>query len=132
MSIKLQDIQQEWMAVRPIFLMRDEDEYDQSIMLLNELIDMVGLDENHIFSELMDMLGTRIHEYEEIHYPMPEASGADVLRYLMDEHDLKQADLREVGSQGVVSEILNGRRELNTRQIKLLANRFHVAPAIFF
>ena len=132
MSIKLQDIQQEWTAVCPIFLVRDENEYDQSVALLNELIDEVGSNEDHIFSELMDILGARIHEYEEIHSPMPEASGADVLRYLMDEHDLKQADLREVGSQGVVSEILNGRRELNTRQIKLLAERFHVSPAIFF
>ena len=72
MSIKLQDIQQEWMAIRPIFLIRNEDEYDQAIVLLNELIDMVGSDEDHIFYELMDMLGTRISEYEEIHYPMPE------------------------------------------------------------
>jgi len=132
MSIKLQDIQQEWTTVLPIFLIRDENEYDQSVALLNELIDEIGSSEEHIFSELMDMLGIRIHEYEEIHYPMPEASGADALRYLMDEHDLKQVDLHEVGSQGVVSEILNGHRELNTRQIKLLADRFHVSPAIFF
>jgi len=28
---------------------------------------------------------------------------------------LKQKDLSELGTQGVVSEILNGKRELNTR-----------------
>jgi len=37
----------------------------------------------------------------------------------------------EIGSQGVVSEILNGKRELNVRQIRELANRFHVSPAVF-
>jgi HTH-type transcriptional regulator/antitoxin HigA len=37
-----------------------------------------------------------------------------------------------LGSQGVVSEILSGKRELNTRQIAALADRFGVSPAVFF
>ena len=40
------------------------------------------------------------------------------LNALMMEHDLKQSDLTEIGSQGVVSEILSDRRQLNVRQIK--------------
>ncbi|MGH8506460.1 MAG: helix-turn-helix domain-containing protein, partial [Stenotrophobium sp.] len=47
------------------------------------------------------------------------------------EHGLRQADLAEIGSQGVVSEALTGKRELNTRQIKQLAKRFGVSPAVF-
>ena len=54
-----------------------------------------------------------------------------MLRFLMEEHGLTQADLLEVGSQGVVSEILRGKRELNVRQIRALAKRFHVSPAVF-
>jgi len=49
----------------------------------------------------------------------------------MEEHGLRQSDLAEVGSQGVVSEILNGKRELNVRQIRELAKRFHISPAVF-
>ncbi|HSG17040.1 MAG TPA: hypothetical protein VLE70_12060 [Anaerolineae bacterium] len=49
----------------------------------------------------------------------------------MEEHGVRQADLPEVGSQGVVSEILSGKRELNVRQIRELARRFHVSPAVF-
>jgi HTH-type transcriptional regulator/antitoxin HigA len=49
----------------------------------------------------------------------------------MDEHNLRQSDLPEVGSQGVVSEILSGKRELNVRQIRALAARFGVSPAVF-
>jgi HTH-type transcriptional regulator/antitoxin HigA len=49
----------------------------------------------------------------------------------MEEHGLTQADLSEIGSQGVVSEILHGKRELNTRQIKELSKRFGVSPAVF-
>jgi HTH-type transcriptional regulator/antitoxin HigA len=49
----------------------------------------------------------------------------------MEEHTLKQSDLSEIGSQGVVSEILNGKRELNLRQVKLLSQRFSVSPNVF-
>jgi HTH-type transcriptional regulator / antitoxin HigA len=65
------------------------------------------------------------------HHPISECSGVDVLRFLMEEHDLTQSDLPEIGSQGVVSEILRGKRELNVRQIRALAKRFHVSPGVF-
>lgn len=51
--------------------------------------------------------------------------------HFMTEHNIKQSDLKEIGSQGVISEILNGKRELNIRQIKLLAEKFNVSPAVF-
>ena len=62
---------------------------------------------------------------------MPKISGREMLRHLMDEHGVNQSALPEVGSQGVVSEILNGKRELNTRQIAALGKRFGVSPAVF-
>ena len=37
----------------------------------------------------------------------------------------------EIGSQGVVSEILSGKRDLNVRQITQPAARFGVSPALF-
>ena len=46
-------------------------------------------------------------------------------------HGLRQSDLPEVGSQGVVSEILSGKRALNLRQVQALAERFQVSPAVF-
>ena len=46
-------------------------------------------------------------------------------------NQLSQSELPEIGSQGVVSEILNGKRSLNIRQIKALAERFNVSPATF-
>ena len=49
----------------------------------------------------------------------------------MEEHDLTQSDLPDIGSQGVVSEILTGKRDLNVRQIARLSERFGVSPAVF-
>jgi HTH-type transcriptional regulator/antitoxin HigA len=79
----------------------------------------------------MDTLGTLIAAYETDHHPVPASSGADMLRYFMEERGLAQSELPEVGSQGVVSEVLNGKRELNLRQVRALAQRFHVSPAVF-
>jgi HTH-type transcriptional regulator/antitoxin HigA len=39
--------------------------------------------------------------------------------------------MKEIGSQGVVSEVLSGKRSLNSRQIKALSERFAVSPAVF-
>ena len=49
----------------------------------------------------------------------------------MDQHGLKQGDLAEIGSQGVVSEILAGKRELNIRQVRALGERFGVSAGTF-
>ena len=131
MSKTIREIQPYWTALRPYLSIRSDEDYDHAIEQMNQLIDIVGTNEEHPMYEFLDTLGTLIHAYEEQNYPMPPLRGADVLNYLMEEHGLRQTDLPEVGSQGVVSEILNGKRELNVRQIRELAKRFHVSPAVF-
>ncbi|HEX5838818.1 MAG TPA: helix-turn-helix domain-containing protein [Anaerolineales bacterium] len=124
-------IQAHWSNIAPLLTIRNEREYNAAVEHLNELIDEIGTNEKHPLYSLLDTLGTIIHAYEEKKHPVPSATGAEVLSYLMDEHGLNQADLPEVGSQGVVSEILNGKRELNVRQVRALAERFGVSPAVF-
>ena len=124
-------LQKQWSEIAPILTVRNEREYGLAIERLNTLIDEVGTNENHPLYTLLDTLGILIHAYEEQHYPIPDCSGVDLLRYFMEEHSLSQSDLPEVGSQGIVSEILNGKRELNLRQIRALAKRFNVSPSVF-
>ena len=131
MTVLPQELQQHWTAVSPLLSIRNEHEYDLAAERLNHLLDEVGTDEQHPLYTLLDTLGTLIHAYEEEHHPTPECRGPDVLRLLMDEHGLTQWDLPEIGSQGVVSDILWGMRELNVRQVRALATRFHVSPAVF-
>ena len=131
MTVMPDELQQHWTALSPLFSIRNEHEYDCAVERLNHLLDEVGTDEQHPLYTLLDTLGTLLHAYEEQHHPMPDCSGVDVLRSLMDEHGLSQSDVPEVGSQGVVSDILRGKRELNVRQIRALAKRFQVSPAVF-
>lgn len=99
--------------------------------MLDAILDEIGEDEKHPLAELADALGVFIEKHEAEHARIPEVKPAAVLRFLMQEHSLRQSDLPEIGSQGVVSEVLGGKRELNTRQIKRLAKRFGVSAAVF-
>lgn len=83
--------------------------------------------------ELADLLTLLIEDFEEKRYELPRAKPLDALRFLMDQHGLKQKDLVDVfGTPSVVSEVLSGKRELNKDHIKRLSERFHVSPELFF
>jgi HTH-type transcriptional regulator/antitoxin HigA len=120
-----------WANIAPLLTIRNEHDYNAAIKRLNELLDEIGDNEKHPLYSLLDTLGTLIHAFEEENFPIPDVTGAEVLRFLMEEHGLTQSDLPEIGSQGVVSEILSGKRELNVRQIRSLAQRFGVSSAVF-
>ena len=120
-----------WSVVDEGLLIRNDADYDKAIEVLNQLLDEVGDDESHPLFNFLEVLGTLIESYEEDYVKIPDVPGREVLKFLMDEHGLTQKDLPEIGSQGVVSEVLHGKRELNTRQIKGLSKRFKVSPAVF-
>jgi HTH-type transcriptional regulator/antitoxin HigA len=126
-----QELQHHWTAISHPLSIRNEHEYELAVERLNRLLDEVGTNEEHPLYTLLDALGTLIHAYEEEHHRIPECNETDVLHFLMEERGLTQSDLPEIGSQGVISDILRAKRELNVRQIRALATRFHVSPAVF-
>ncbi len=108
-----------------------EEEYNRIIELADYLVDTVGDNENHKLSRFMDTIFLLISRYEELHIPEPEGDPIECLKYFMEEHGLKQKDMKEIGSPGVVSEVLNGKRTLNARHIKALSKRFNCSTAVF-
>jgi len=115
----------------PVGIIRTRAEYDRAARMLDAILDEIGEDERHPLAELAETIAQFVGEYDDRKFRMPEARGTDVLRFLMEQHRLKQSDLPEIGSQGVVSEILSGRRELNVRQIAALSSRFRVSADVF-
>lgn len=123
-----------WEAFRSatdIAPIRDEAHYQRMVAMLEGLLDEATGDEGHPAMGLVDIVGDLIADYEVERHASPAATGLQALQFLMDQHGLKQADLPEIGSQGVVSEVLAGRRELNIRQVRALAKRFAVSAATF-
>jgi HTH-type transcriptional regulator/antitoxin HigA len=83
--------------------------------------------------EAIELLTLLVERYEQEQYSVPEASPAEVLRFLLQSHGLRQRDIAaDLGGESVVSEVLSGKRKLNTAHIEQLSRRFNVSPAVFF
>lgn len=118
-------------AATDIAPIRNRTHYRRLVALLEAALAQTAGDASHPLMGLVDIVGDLIEDYEREHAVMPTATGVDALRFLMQQHGLRQTDLPELGSQGVVSEILSGKRELNLRQVRALAARFGLSPATF-
>jgi HTH-type transcriptional regulator/antitoxin HigA len=111
---------------------RNERHYKAMTEFMNELLDEIGERESHPLIGLLDVVTMFVSDYEDKHEKIPDASPADVLRFLMEQNQLRQVDLADLfGSQSNVSEVLNEKREINARQARELGKRFGVSPAAF-
>ena len=133
-SAATKQIVQAWDTIQshiPISPIRNKEQYDQAVEKLNELLEIVGDNEAHPLYDILDILGTLIHDYEETHHPAPDVNGIDVLKFLMAEHQLSPSNLPEIGDEETVSQLLAGKRELTVKNIRALSRRFGVSPATF-
>ena len=132
MIVELERLSDAWTQIGEVLSVpHTEAEYLRISAILDLVVDEVGEHDSHPLASLMETLGTLVDAYEREHLRELPGDPAAVLRLLMDEHGLSQSDLPEVGSQGVVSEILRGRRQINVRQVRALSERFGVSPAVF-
>ncbi len=132
MTSLVQQAAAHWRFVAPLLNAPEtEDDYDALVAALDELLELIGDDEEYPLASLASHMGDLIEAYDDSHRPMPEVSGADMLRHLMLWHGLDQSSLPEVGTQSVISEILSGKRRLNVRQIKALTARFGLPADLF-
>ncbi len=128
---RLLPVWEQFRSTTDIAPIRDGAHYARMTALLEALLDEAAGNENHPAMELVDIVGDLIEDFEADRYPLPETTGVQALKFLLEQHGLKQSDLPEIGSQGVVSEILAGKRDLNLRQVRALSERFGVAVATF-
>lgn len=110
----------------------NSNDYERLSNILDRLLDIVGNNESHELMGLIDVVSHMISMYDEQkNYQIKNISGIKALKFLMEQHNINQSNLPEIGSQGVVSEVLNGKRMLNVQQIKKLSQRFHVSAETF-
>lgn len=73
-----------------------------------------------------------IKDYDERHYPLPEADVLEIIKEKMKERGLKNKDLEPIiGSKGHVSSILSGRREITLKIARRLIDYFHLPAELF-
>lgn len=107
------------------------DDYDHLLSLMNALADSGQAGEGGAYENLFLLLADLLEAQDRRTHPMPDATPAQALRFLMEQHGLSQSQLPEVGNQSVVSQVLAGHRQLNVRQIARLCQRFGVGPGLF-
>ena len=111
---------------------------DEELERLTEEVDSLmtkGIKQGDLSPEeenLLELLSVLIEKYEDEHYPMPEVSPNEVLKFLMEQKDLKQSHLLHIfGSSGITSEVVNGKRSISKAQAKKLAEYFKVSVELF-
>ncbi|MCI0467372.1 MAG: XRE family transcriptional regulator [Beijerinckiaceae bacterium] len=68
-----------------------------------------------------------IAAYEERKWPRRAPGIADLIRHLMDQHDLKRADLVSIlGTPSRVSDVLRGKKGLSMAMVQRLRARFRI------
>lgn len=82
--------------------------------------------------KLLKLMVLLIEDYESRTYQLKTAAPHEVLQELMQARGLKQRDLWQIlGSKGVTSEVINGKRGISKRQAKALGDFFHISPVLF-
>jgi HTH-type transcriptional regulator / antitoxin HigA len=107
-----------------------EAEYERALAIAEGLT--FQQDKTSAEIQLLKLLVTLVEAYENENYPMEHVAPHQLLQNLMQEHNLRQADLVNlIGSRGVVSEVVNGKRKISKAQAKSLGQLFGVSPGLF-
>ncbi len=107
-----------------------EEEYERILKVVEQLT----FKKNRTIEErtLHKLLVTLIEAYETPNYQIDQAAPHEILQHILESSGTRQADLIGViGSSGVVSEVVNGKRSISKAQAKALGDYFKVSPTLF-
>lgn len=108
-----------------------EEENEHFLAEVEKLIDK-GERRSPEEDKLLELMTTLIEAFEEKHYPIPDAPPHEVLQELMRARGLRQRDLLSIfGSDGIASEVFNGKRNISRTQAKALAEFFRLPVELF-
>ena len=99
---------------------------------LAQIAEFMKVDErklSHAERDMLELLLNLVRDYEQAKFPVKKSDPAETLAFLMEENELKPADLPLPASR--ISEILARKREISKSQAIALAEFFHVSPAVF-
>ena len=108
----------------------NELELEATVAVIDGLIDLPELSPEE--SDYLNVLGTLVFEYEQRTEPIADIYGVELLKVLITERQLRQKDLVPIfKTESIVSDILNGKRQLTLRHIQELAQFFNLSPGVF-
>ncbi|MBW4669843.1 MAG: transcriptional regulator [Cyanomargarita calcarea GSE-NOS-MK-12-04C] len=112
-------------------IIRTEEENEKALAIVEKLMHQPNrsLEEDELYALLI----TIIEKFEQEYYsPGDDSTPRSMLLFLMEQRGIKQSNLVGViGSKGIVSEVVNGKREISKAQAKALGDFFKVDPGVF-
>ncbi len=110
-------------------VIRNDKELEATLEIVNRLISKKRTPEE---DELFLLVSSLIEAYEDKHHSIEPLSPLEFLKQIMTDRGLKQKDLVPMfGSQGITSEVINGKREISKAHAKRLAEFFGVSVEHF-
>jgi len=117
-------------ATLPVVI-ESEDDYKRLESVVEDLL----AKGEHLSPEeekLLNLVSELVADYEDKTFHVEKGEPVEILRFLIEENSLKQKDLLPVfGSEGIISEILKGKRGITAKHAKLLGEFFSVSPELF-
>lgn len=119
--------------LRPL---RTKEDYERALAVLDPLVtrdEGTLSDDERDYMETLTLLVEAYDAKEAQDGLTFDASPIDVLKHLMEAREMTTTQLgRLLGSKGIASEVLNGKRELSKAHVAKLAEHFGVGVAAFF
>ena len=114
-------------------IIENEQEYRQTLTIVEYFV--FKKDRSPEELALYDLAIMLVKDYESKICPMDDwrtQSPTEMLQYLLETSGKRQADLVGIiGSSGIVSEVVNGKRAISKSQAKKLGEMFQVSPSLF-
>lgn len=130
--MQIESVKNNWEAISAYLTKPKNDrDYARLTEFCDTIVDKLGYTQDSVLEDMFETVSILISEYEKENVSDLEGNPIECLKYLMEEHGLKQKDLIEIGSPGVISEVMNGKRQLNKRQILALSERFGCSVEVF-
>ncbi|MBW4511686.1 MAG: transcriptional regulator [Scytonematopsis contorta HA4267-MV1] len=109
-------------------------ETEQQYQRLLKVVENLTFKKNRTLEEkaVHKLLVILIEAYEAQNYPMDKSEPHEILQHIMEASGTNTSDLVGIiGSDSIVSEVLNGKRSISQMQAKALGNYFKVTPNLF-
>lgn len=111
--------------------LRSGGDYDQAVTAMNWLLDNIMEDEVHPLRGALNLLAEQIHQYDRIHYRLPEPAPHELLQFMMEQRELTIDDMAGVGDSKTMGAMLAGEQEIDAATA-LRMGEFFGLPANLF
>ena len=115
----------------PFTIIKSETQYKRYCSILESLVE--SNKKTKAIQDEIELLCLLIEKYDAEHNSFGDADPIELLKYLMNDHQMKSVDLAALlnVSEGLVSDMLNYKKGLSKDTIRILSQKFKMSQEAF-